>query len=259
MSPRQRRLVATALGQVHCVEAGEGEGPPVVLLHQTPRSVDEFAEVQPLLAGSHRVVALDTPGYGCSDRPRRQPTIADYAAALMAVLDGLEIPSAHLVGHHTGAVIAIEAAAAFPDRVAKVVLSGPVYLDREMRQTLRAVFLQWRVRPDGSHLTEKWLKFSAWTDKPGIVQRALVDLVRAGETSEFGHFAAASYRMEDRLPLVRCPALLILGERDPFRFEPNVRALAERLPECRSAELAGGVFLPNEAPEAFAREVSSFL
>lgn len=43
------RYADTPLGQLHYAEAGEGE--PIVLLHQTPRSLDEFAELQPLLAG----------------------------------------------------------------------------------------------------------------------------------------------------------------------------------------------------------------
>ena len=103
----------SALGQVHCVVAGEGAGAPLLLLHQTPRSTDEFAEVLPLLARQRRVIAIDTPGYGCSDRVPGQPSIADYAGAAIDVLDALGIEQATVVGHHTGAVIAVELAAAF--------------------------------------------------------------------------------------------------------------------------------------------------
>jgi pimeloyl-ACP methyl ester carboxylesterase len=254
-----RRFVDTALGQVHCVVSGSGDATPVVLLHQTPRSVDEFAEVMPILAASRPVIAVDNPGYGCSDKPAEQPMVAEYTAVVLAVMDDLGISAAHLVGHHTGAVLAIESAAAFPDRVGKIVLSGPVYLDEEMRGVLAAAFAQWTIQSDGSHFSEKWGKFADWTDDPRLVHRVVVDLVRAGETSEYGHFSIADYRMEDRLPLVTCPALLIYGARDPFRFDDKNENFGRILPDCRTVTLDGGVFMPNEAPEDFARAILDFL
>jgi pimeloyl-ACP methyl ester carboxylesterase len=184
----ERHFVKTSLGQVHVVGAGQGAGPPVVLMHQTPRSTDEFAEVIPLVAMRHRVLAIDNPGYGCSDHPEEQPSVEQYCEVILEVLDHFEAQSAHLVGHHTGAILAVEIAAARPDRVAKIVLSGPVYMDEESRRELGKVFVQWHVRADGSHLTEKWEKFSQWTATPKLVHRILKDLLRAGETSEFGHF-----------------------------------------------------------------------
>ena len=255
----QRCFFSTSLGQVHYLDAGPRDGEAVVLLHQTPRSVDEFAEVIPLLAARHRVLAVDNPGYGCSDRPAEPPEVTDYAAVVVALLDHLGLANAHLVGHHTGAVVAVEVAASRPDRVSRLVLSGAVYLDAETRAELGAIFIQWRVRPDGSHLTEKWHRFASWTDKPSLVQRALVDLLRAGERSEDGHFAIARYRMEDRLPLVRSPALLIFGRRDPFGYTEKSRIFEETLAECRTAFLDGGVFLPSEEPQAFAHLVLSYL
>ena len=118
----KRFLCDTALGQVHGVSAGSSAETPLLLLHQTPRSIDEFAEVLPLLAAESRVIALDTPGYGCSDRVSGRPGVADYAAAVVQVLDHLGVDRVVVVGHHTGAVIAVELAAAFPDRIERVVL-----------------------------------------------------------------------------------------------------------------------------------------
>jgi pimeloyl-ACP methyl ester carboxylesterase len=255
----ERHFVKTSLGQVHVVGAGQGAGPPVVLMHQTPRSTDEFAEVIPLVAMRHRVLAIDNPGYGCSDHPEEQPSVEQYCEVILEVLDHFEAQSAHLVGHHTGAILAVEIAAARPDRVAKIVLSGPVYMDEESRRELGKVFVQWHVRADGSHLTEKWEKFSQWTATPKLVHRILKDLLRAGETSEFGHFAIADYHMEDRLPKVRAPALLVFGAKDPFGYSPKSRVFAETLPDCREVLLEGGVFLPAEIPEAFAQAVLDFL
>ena len=60
-----RGFVSTPHGQVHYRTAGAGE--PLLLLHQTSRSSDEFAEMLPILGRSRRVIAMDTLGYGDSD------------------------------------------------------------------------------------------------------------------------------------------------------------------------------------------------
>lgn len=113
-APQIRRGYAdTAYGQVHYAECGSGA--PVVLLHQTPRSWDEYREVLPLLGGTHRAIAMDTIGFGAS-APIAEHSIETYAAAVVAFLDALGLQRTALVGHHTGGVIAVEVAAAAPGR-----------------------------------------------------------------------------------------------------------------------------------------------
>ncbi len=255
----RRRLCDTALGQVHCVEAGAGDGPPLLLIHQTPRSIDEYAEVMPILAGHRRVIAVDTPGYGASDPVPGQPEIADYADAMTAVLDELDIAKAIVVGHHTGALIAVEMAAASPARVDRVVLSGPIYMDAGTRAHLRPLFEQWRVQGDGSHLKKKWDAMHAWLPRPDLVQRFVVDIFRAGETSEQGHIGAANYRMEDRLPLVRCPGLLIFGKRDVFAPTEQAEPFRHALRPCHEARLDAGMFPANEVPAEFAKVLLDYV
>jgi pimeloyl-ACP methyl ester carboxylesterase len=259
MSTTSHRFFASPLGEVHFIDAGDVHGPPLVLLHQTPRSVDEFAEVIPLLAAHHRVIAVDNPGYGASEVPPHQPTVEEYADTVVALLDELQVPKATLVGHHTGAILAVDIAARHPGRVDRLVLSGPHYMDQEMRQLLHEISVQWRLQPDGSHMMEKWEKFSGWVSDPAIVHRVVTDLLRAGETSEYGHFACADYRMEDTLPLVRAPALLIVGRNDPFANHPKNAVFAETIPQTVRVELDGGIFLPTESPKAFAQAVLEYL
>jgi pimeloyl-ACP methyl ester carboxylesterase len=258
-----RRFCRTRMGQVHCVDAvpaGPGATlPPFVLLHQTPRSVDEFAEVQPLLAAHRRTIAIDTPGYGCSDRVAGQPKVEDYACAVVDVLDELGIARCVLVGHHTGEIVAVEIAAAAPERVDAVALSGPLDLDAAGRAYLLPFFRQWQVAADGSHLIDKWSKFVAWLPRPDLVQRILLDLFRAGETSEQGHFATTEYRMEDRLPLVRCPALLIYGTRDPFGTPARATLHRQAFRPVTEVTIDAGVFAPNENPAAYAGAVLEFV
>jgi len=255
----ERHFAKTKLGQVHYLDAGKASTDPLVLLHQTPRSIDEFAEVVPLLAARHRVLAIDTPGYGCSDRPSEPPSIEDYTAAVIELLDEIGVRRACMVGHHTGANLAFEAAAAYPDRVSKLVVSGLLLMDEEGRNELRPMFVQWRVQLDGSHMNEKWGRFAKWIPDAQLRHRAILDLLHAGETSEFGHFAVADYRMEDKVGLVKAPTLAIFGKDDPFGLTDKNRSFAKTLPESREVVLEGGIFLPNEHPEAFAGAILDFV
>lgn len=254
-----RRFCRTRLGRVHCVLAGGDPRPPLVLLHQTPRSVDEFAEAIPHLAGERRVIAVDTPGYGCSDRVPGQPSVEEYAGAVLDALQALGIDRFVPAGHHTGAIIAVELAAAAPARVERVVLSGPVDLDEAGREFLKPFFRQWTIAPDGSHLAEKFGKFLQWVPDPALVQRLVVDLFRAGTASEQGHFATTFYRMEERLPQVRCPALLLYGARDPFSTPARAALQRAAFRPVSEVTIDGGVFAPNENPGAWAGAVLEWL
>lgn len=254
-----RHFVRTSLGQVHYIDAGCSKDIPVVMLHQTPRSTDEYAEVIPIVAKHHRVIAIDTPGYGSSDKPHRQPTVQEYAKALIEVLDSLSIRKAHFLGHHSGGILAFEIAGKYPERVGKLIISGPIFINKALRsRNLSAK--QWHVKPDGSHLTKKWNKLSAWTQKPSLVNRILTDILRAGETSEYGHLACAKYRMEETLPLVKAPTLLLVGTKDRFLKPENYGIMLSTIPKATKKVIdGGGVFQPNERPEEVARLLIEFL
>jgi pimeloyl-ACP methyl ester carboxylesterase len=259
MKTTNRHFFLTEFGDVHYIDVGTSDAPPLVLLHQTPRSTDEFAEVIPLLAAERRVIAMDNPGYGCSDIPQRQPTVEEYADTVVALMDHLEIPKAVLVGHHTGAILAVDIAARHSKRVDRLALSGPHYMDAEMREMLLQISKQWRVHPDGSHMQEKWDKFSGWVDDPMVVHRVVTDLLRAGETSEYGHFACADYLMENTLPRVNVPTLLIVGKNDFFANTPKNAVFEETIPDNTKVMIDGGIFLPTESPGPFAEVVLEFL
>lgn len=255
----RRHFTQSRFGHIHWIEAGERGRDSIALLHQTPRSTDEFAEVLPILAETHHVIAVDTPGYGCSDPVPGQPTIADYAEAVAAVLEDAGVAGVHVGGHHTGAIVAIEMAAAYPELVRSAILSGPVFIDAETRAKLLPFFVQWHVQPDGSHFADKWQKFSRWENDPALLQRLVLDVFRAGEMSEQGHMAVVHYDMEARLPLVRCPGLMLYGSRDPFGYTEKSRRFLDYFRPGREVTLDGGVFMANEIPVAWSAAVRGFV
>ena len=113
----QLGYVDSSFGQLHYAQQGSGEA--ILLLHQAPRSWDEFREFIPLLADDFRVVAMDMPGYGNSAPVPGPQTIETYARGAWELLDTLGVDRVTVIGHHTGAAVALEMAASRPERVAR--------------------------------------------------------------------------------------------------------------------------------------------
>jgi pimeloyl-ACP methyl ester carboxylesterase len=148
--------VQTPMGEVHYRLVGTGTGPVMLLLHQTPWSMIEFAEIQACLAERGvSSLAVDTPGYGMSDAPLGYPTISEYADTLVPVLDHLGIHKVIVAGHHTGSAIAAAFAARHPERTSAVLMHGtPLYTDEERARRLTAPQRSRTLSEDGAHLAD---------------------------------------------------------------------------------------------------------
>src|ERR1700704_2367408 len=154
----ERCFVTTRFGRMHAAIVGTGF--PVLLLHQTPRSWHEYQDVLPLVGGDFRAIAMDTPGFGDSDAPAGDSSIELWAEAAFALLDALAESRAAVVGHHTGAAIAVEMAASAPARVGALVLSACPFVDaaRRAKHEGMRVIDDVEARTDGAHLTELWAR-----------------------------------------------------------------------------------------------------
>jgi pimeloyl-ACP methyl ester carboxylesterase len=256
-----RNFVQTRVGRIHYVTAGVGE--PVLLLHQTPRSWDEYRDVIPLLAEQFHVIAMDTIGFGDSEKPSGPSSVEGYGQGVIAFLDAIEMPRTSIVGHHTGGVVAVEVAATNPERVDRLVLSGTTCVDEEGRR----IAAEWppidlvEFSPDGRHLMELWQKRMAYypADRPDLLHRLVLDCLRVIDRVEDGHVAVDLYRMEDRLPLITAPTLLMCGVDDWAAF-PDLERLHAYLPDAKVVEVPdAGVPLPDHRPDVFARIVADFL
>jgi pimeloyl-ACP methyl ester carboxylesterase len=257
----RRRFVDTRYGQVHLAEHGGGD--PVLLLHQTPRSWDEYRDVLPLLGAHRRAIALDTLGFGDSARPDEPWTVELFAAGVLAAADALGLTGFDLVGHHTGGVIAVEVAAAAPERVGRLVLSATPYVDADRRERVRSRPAIDHVEPaaDGSHVLDLWRNRMPFypADRPDLLARLVRDALGVLDRVEEGHAAVNAYRMEDRIGLIRARTLLLCGELDEFCL-PDLPKLLAAIPGARSAVLAGtGVPAVDHRPAEFAAAVAGFL
>jgi pimeloyl-ACP methyl ester carboxylesterase len=116
--------IPTRHASISTLTAGVGE--PVVCIHGLGGTKSSFLPTTAALADAHRVIALDLPGFGESDKPLTAAYDAPYfALSVVDLLDALDIERAHLVGNSMGGRVAIELALLEPDRVAKLVLLSP--------------------------------------------------------------------------------------------------------------------------------------
>jgi pimeloyl-ACP methyl ester carboxylesterase len=260
--PIRRSFVSTLAGPLHVARCGAGF--PVLLLHQTPRSWDEYREVLPLLGTHAAAVAMDTPGFG--DSPALAgiaPSIEAWAGAALALLDALGLAGTCIAGHHTGAVVAMEVAAAAPERVSALVLSSCPMVDASRRDHhSRSTPVDTVVPdPDGNHLVQLWHGRQPFypAGDTALLNRFLIDALRAGSMAAEGHRVVNRYRMEDRISLVRAPTLIIAATDDPHAY-PATPRIAEAIPGAEVVEIAGGtVPLPDAMPAEFSRAILDFL
>lgn len=127
LKPYQRRVNANGVG-LHLYDSGVGQDqdPTFLLIHGLGDEADSWRKVFPLLMGRGRVVALDLPGFGRSDHPRRAYTLNFFADTVAALLEGLNIPQAVLVGSSMGAAVALRVALRRADLAERLVLvDGP--------------------------------------------------------------------------------------------------------------------------------------
>ncbi|MDG6904711.1 MAG: alpha/beta hydrolase [Nitrososphaerota archaeon] len=256
-------------GQIHYCE--EGSGDALILLHQSGRSIDDFVELIPTLAQEHRVVAMDSINFGESYKTKEPPSIEDCAQSVKLLLQGLNLGKASILGHHTGALIAIEVAAADPSLVDKLILCGPPYVNQEVSQYLRGFEKESRerarIKSDGSHYLDLWKHFTKngmgleWAS-PAIISRWVLDILRAGDTGTYGQIMVSNYlKMENRLSLVKSPTLIIWGSRD-FATFPSIakHLISEGIKRSKVVELEGGsIFIMQQMPERISQIVLEFL
>lgn len=253
-------------GQLHYRDNG-ATGEPLLLLHQAPMSSRQFDRVyEPFAAEGIRAVGMDLPGFGQSDPTADTPTVADYAAAVPALLDHLGIAVAHLGGHHTGAMVCIETAVTFPDRVASLALSGPAPITDAEAQTFLDTIVAgekaFEPQADGSHFLELWAPRYEWIKEHPEAARLCTDYITQPLTATgpfwWGHDAAFRYRTGERLPLVTQRGLFIANTTDMI-YHLAERARSIR-PDFAYVELeGGGVDVTDLDPRGWTRAVSDFV
>lgn len=220
-------------GQVHVRVArpdddNEIQRPPLLCLHQSPKSSRQMVQVAARLGTDRFVYAPDFPGFGESDRPNKPPRIEDYAAAIGDVLDGLNVDRLDIYGYHTGAMNAVELAVTRPAQVRRLVLIGIPILNDEEKAAIHNAPWPVPVKKDGSHLITEWQRAVNWAG-PGqtldMLAEGFADKLSAGNKAFWGARAAADYDLAGKIQQVEQPVLAIGPKDDNWENTPRAEPL----------------------------------
>ena len=219
--------------------------PTVVLVHGLVVSSRYMVPTLSRLAADHRVYAPDLPGFGRSEKPSRALNVAGLARALDGWMEAVGLGGAVLVGNSMGCQVIAELAVLNPARVERAVLQGPT-MDPAARSLPRQA-----VR----------LALDALREPPSLILIEALDLLAAGPLRTLRTFRhAAGYRIEEKLPLLRAPALVLHGALDPIVPGWWAEEVAGLLPDGRLVVVPGAAHAMNyDAPSELARQVASFI
>jgi len=262
------------------VDSG-GDGPPMVFVHGLSSYLGFWEYQLPHFAETHRVLALDLPGYGASARADVPCTPPWYAAFVADWMSAVGVPSATVVGHSMGGQIALTMALDHRERVDRLVLSAPAGFERFDPGAARWMKEYWTPRRAiGASEEEVRANFVAmvFNRVDDGVERLIEERVRLGKAPAFEGTSVAVSRsiagmvdhpVWDRLPSVQVPTLVVFGSDDHMIPNPvftggRTRTLAERgVARIPGAELTvvpgAGHTVHHDAPEVFNAAVERFL
>lgn len=242
--------------RTHVLQSGRGR--PVLVLHPE-FGADLWSPYHDQLAAYFRIIAPDHPGFGKSERPEWLDQIDDLVFHYLDLLDLLGIERVSIVGTSLGGWIAAAFAVAHPERLDRLVLAAPIGIKVQgverydlfanpMEETLRHLFYD----------ETRAAQIVPAEYGPDVVARAY------REFTTLARLAWNPYlydrKLQERLPRVNTPTLIVWGQNDTFLPPEHGEALAallpygtlKVLPEC-------GHLAPLEQSATFSRLVIDFL
>jgi (E)-2-((N-methylformamido)methylene)succinate hydrolase len=240
----------TARGAAYA-EAGAGE--PLVLVHGVGMRLEAWAPQIAALSARRRVIAVDMPGHGGSDRLALSARLPDFVAWLGAFLDDLKLEDVSLAGHSMGALIAGGTATTFQGRISRVALLNGVHL----RDPVAKAAVIARAHAIGNGTVDidgpltRWFGEGSETSPAYRLTRSWLQAVDPqGYATAYNAFAHGDDVYAERWPKVHCPALFLTGSEDPNSTPEMAYAMAAAAPRGRAHIIEGHRHMVNlTAPE----------
>lgn len=258
---------------------GDPDNPPVLLIHGIGRSLEDWAPQYERLARSYRVIALDVPGFGFSQRPRDAVSLATFARGVAETVDALgESRPLHVVGNSLGGAIGQRLLADQPDRVASLalinsagfgsevtpllrMLAMPVIGPLSTRKTTRAsaTVLERTIYADPRLATKQRvdhaLAISRQPDTGAVMLETAVELATGrGVKPQWRRELAAAASANPR------PTLIMWGTRDRVLPAHHIHEARRVYPHAEVHLLSGVGHMPQiECPKRFADRLVPFL
>jgi len=269
--PPAGRFVEVGGGRLHIVDIDErtrpsADDPPVVVLHGASSNLEDmrlaFAD---RLKARHRVILIDRPGHGWSERSADNVSPAQQAAMVAEALERLDVGRAVVVAHSFAGSVATALALDDPGRVAGLVLLAPVlypwstgiawYYSLASTPIVGPLFAHTFVVPAGVVLIRPGVGtvFAPQEAPADYADRAAIALVLRPQTflanaRDVAGLHAFVTRQASRYSGIKAPTVIITGDRDTV-VSPDIhaRALAARLPNSKLIMLDGVGHMPHYA------------
>jgi pimeloyl-ACP methyl ester carboxylesterase len=262
-------------GRISALAAGTGPE-TIVCLHGLGGTKASFLPTVNALADDYRIIAIDLPGFGESDKPIGAPYDAPwFARSAFAAMDALGVERAHVAGNSMGGRVAIEAGLTHRDRVGALLLLSPALAwlrSRPWAPLLRALrpelgLIQPAPRPVVEAIVRQLVPSAngGWTEA-GIDEFLRSYLTRSGRAAFYA--AARNIYLDEphgedgfwpRLETLQCDSLFVWGKKDtlvPIGFMKHVE---RALPAARHVELACGHVPQLERPRETHAAIRKFL
>jgi pimeloyl-ACP methyl ester carboxylesterase len=228
------------------VEFGSPMGKPVVLIHGYTDSARDWVPLVPYLSKTLRLILVDIRGHGISSKPECCYARIDVAYDMKLLLDALHIPSADIVGHSFGSIIAQTLAECWPARTHSVVLISSTALPfdrptaKDGKPTRPAFDFRTPILALKDPIDPESPFMIAWWASPTPVdaeflrrQRGDAAAIPARVWLAVLDQGLSGADLQSTLPKLKAPALLIWGSEDPIIDIAGRQALREALPTAR--------------------------
>jgi 3-oxoadipate enol-lactonase len=244
-----------------------GEGAAVVLLHGFPFDRSMWREQVEALRGLYRVIAPDLRGHGESGAPEGPALMEEMARDVAALLDGLRIGRAALVGLSMGGYVTLAFLRLFPERASALVLADTrAQADTEEGGRAREENAV-RVTRDGMKaiaetMLPKLLAAETFERRPDVVERVREMILRNNPVGAAAALRGMAARRDqtDLLPSIGAPALVVVGAEDAVTPPADAERLRDGIRDSRLVVIEGAAHLSNvERPEAFNSALLDFL
>jgi 2-hydroxymuconate-semialdehyde hydrolase len=261
-------------------ETGPAGGPPVVLLHGIGRSLEDWELQHPRLPATHRIISLDMPGFGLSQRLPAVVSLSSLAGGVWAALSALGVTApVHLMGNSLGGAVAMQMTADQPGRVRTLTLVNSAGFGRTVTAALRILALPGVGRPLLRRMADP--RIARRTERSIFFDRALVTPARVETAVKLARqpdFAAVyleaaralgglrgvapGWRREllPRVAELAKPTLLVWGSRDLILPSLHLEAARLAFPAARTHMFPDTGHMPQiERPDEFAELVRPML
>lgn len=265
--------------QIAYIDQGSGDQ-TIILVHGLASNAGFWRYNIPELSKKYRVIAVDLPGYGKSQKGNYTYSMSFYADQIKRLIDKLELKNVVYVGHSMGGQIGIKLAIKYPELLHKLILASPAGFEEFQRgegDWLRSVMTMKFIKLTSEEGIRRNLSnnFYNWNDKWEWMVEERVRMRKATDFDEFSYTVVRCVNgmldepTFDKLSLIKTPTLVVYGKYDGLIPNPYLNpgktsdVYESRIQQINNAKLVeldnAGHMIQIEKADEFNQAVINFL